>query len=125
MFKQGSWGGIDLVDEILSPGDPDGGADAGLQRQAGPGAFGGLTGAAKTPGQPGQQAVDTATAVEPDADDGKLACVWCELVVQPLGVGDTERDGDLGPVGDGLDPGPRSRGRCEPAKGDLACPLRV
>jgi hypothetical protein len=76
-----------LVDELFGPGDPYGGADAGFQGQAGLGAFGGLTGAAKAPGQPGQQAVDSASAVEPDADDGKLARVRCELVIQPLGVG--------------------------------------
>ena len=93
---EGFWDRIDLVDELFGPGDPYGGADAGLQGQASLRAFGGLTGAAKVPGQPGQQAVDSASAVEPNADDGKLAGVRRELVIQPLGVGGTERDGDLG-----------------------------
>ena len=39
---EGSWGGIDVVDQVFGSGDPYGGADAGLQRQAGLGAFDGL-----------------------------------------------------------------------------------
>jgi hypothetical protein len=98
--------GADPVDEPLGPGDPYLRADPGLQRQAGPGPFGRLAGAAQAQGEAGQQAVDGAPAVGAHTDDGELAGVRRQLLVQPPGVRLAERDGDLRPVGDRLDPGP-------------------
>jgi hypothetical protein len=110
----------DPVDEAFGPGDPYPGADPGLQRQAGPGPFGRLAGAAQAPGEAGQQAVDGAPAVGAHTDDGELTGVRRQLLMQPPRVRLAERDGDLGPVGDRLDPGPRPRRRREPAGHDLA-----
>ena len=58
------------------------------------------SGLAEAPGEPGQQAVDGASAVTGHPDDGELAGVWRELVIQPPGVGEAQRGGDLGPDGD-------------------------
>ena len=98
--------GGDPADEILGPADPDLRADPGFQREAGLGEGGRLVGPAEAPGEPGQQAVDGASAVTGHPDNGKLAGVRCELVIQPPGVGEAERGGDLGPEGDRLGPGP-------------------
>jgi hypothetical protein len=46
MLGEALGGVVDLVDAIISPGDPDGEAGLRLQHQAGLGMFGGLTGAA-------------------------------------------------------------------------------
>ena len=95
------------------------------RREAGLGEGGRLVWPAEAPGEPGQQAVDGASAVAGHPDDGELAGVQCELVIQPRGVGEAERGGDLSPEGDRLGPGPRPRRWREPAGRDLARLLPV
>lgn len=81
--------------------------------------------APKTPGEPSKQAVDGSAAVSDMTDDGPLAGVRRELSILPGRIRVTQSGSDLRPVGDCLDPRPRSRRRREPAGCDLACPLDV